>query len=87
MKSYVTLQEWHFCFHQFCGVPAVKPFWPSKPNVLGAPPPDGQTPSLGNLTWHSEFSQTEAHQAPLSMGILQERTQVWIAMPTSKGSS
>ena len=56
MKSYVTLQEWHFCFHQFCGVPEVKPLWPSKPNALGAPPPDGQTPSLGNLTWHSEFS-------------------------------
>ena len=51
-----TLQEWHFCFHQFCGVPAIKPLWPSKPNALGAPPPNGQTPRLGNLTWHLEFS-------------------------------
>ena len=28
-----------------------------------------------------------ARQVPLSMGILQVRTQEWIAMPSSKGSS
>ena len=28
-----------------------------------------------------------AHQAPLSMGILQARILEWIAMPSSKGSS
>lgn len=49
MKFYVTLQQWHFSFHQFCGVPAVKLLWPSKPNALGFTPPNGQTPRLG--TW------------------------------------
>ena len=33
------------------------------------------------LTW------TAAHQAPLSMGILQARIQEWVAMPSSRGSS
>ena len=28
-----------------------------------------------------------AHQAPLSMGILQERILEWVAMPSSRGSS
>ena len=30
---------------------------------------------------------TVAHQAPLSMGILQARILEWVAMPSSKGSS
>ena len=30
---------------------------------------------------------TVAHQAPLSMGILQGRILEWVAMPSSKGSS
>ena len=30
---------------------------------------------------------TVAHQAPLSMGILQARILKWIAMPSSRGSS
>ena len=30
---------------------------------------------------------TVAHQAPLSMGILQKRILEWVAMPTSRGSS
>ena len=30
---------------------------------------------------------TVAHQAPLSMGILQARTLEWVAMPSSRGSS
>ena len=30
---------------------------------------------------------TIAHQAPLSMGILQARTLEWVAIPSSKGSS
>ena len=30
---------------------------------------------------------TVAHQAPLSMGILQARTLDWVAMPSSRGSS
>ena len=25
-----TLQEWHFCSPQSCGVPTIKPCWPSK---------------------------------------------------------
>ena len=31
--------------------------------------------------------RTEAHQAPLSMGILQARILEWVAMPSSRGSS
>ena len=31
--------------------------------------------------------RTVAHQAPLSMGILQARTLEWVAMPSSRGSS
>ena len=31
--------------------------------------------------------QTVASQAPLSMEILQARTLVWVAMPSSRGSS
>ena len=30
---------------------------------------------------------TIAHQAPLSMGILQAKVPEWVAMPSSKGSS
>ena len=30
---------------------------------------------------------TAARQAPLSVGILQERLQEWVAMPSSRGSS
>ena len=30
---------------------------------------------------------TVAHQAPLSMGILQARTLEWVAVPSSRGSS
>ena len=30
---------------------------------------------------------TVAHQAPLSMGILQARILEWVAMPSSRGSS
>ena len=37
----------------------------------------------------SDFSTpwTVAHQAPLSMGILQARILEWVAMPSSRGSS
>ena len=31
--------------------------------------------------------RTAAHQAPLSMGILQARILEWVAMPSSRGSS
>ena len=30
---------------------------------------------------------TVTHQAPLSMGILQERILQWVALPSSRGSS
>ena len=36
---------------------------------------------------HSLVSDPIAHQAPLSMGILQARILEWIAMPSSRGSS
>ena len=44
------------------------------------------------LSWFSHFwfcvtLRTVAHQAPLSMGILQARILEWIAMPSSRGSS
>ena len=35
----------------------------------------------------SETSWTAAHQAPLSMGILQAGILGWVAMPSSRGSS
>ena len=35
----------------------------------------------------SATSSTVAHQAPLSMGILQARILEWVAMPSSRGSS
>ena len=35
-----TLQECSFCFPKSCGVPAIKPHWPPKPNAVGAPLPD-----------------------------------------------
>ena len=34
-------------FPQSCGAPALKPDLPSKPNGLGAPPPDAKTPQAG----------------------------------------
>ena len=37
--------------------------------------------------WLSETPWTVAHQAPLSMGILQARKLEWVAMPSSRGSS
>ena len=35
----------------------------------------------------SQTPWTVAHQAPLSIGILQARILEWVAMPSSKGSS
>ena len=37
--------------------------------------------------WHFATPWTVAHQAPLSMGILQARILEWVAMPSSRGSS
>ena len=45
-----TLQEWHFCFPHSCGVPKIKPHWPSEPNALGAPPHNARAPNWG--AWH-----------------------------------
>ena len=36
---------------------------------------------------HSVVSYSVAHQAPLSMGILQARLLEWVAIPSSRGSS
>ena len=36
---------------------------------------------------HSVVSDSVAHQAPLSMGVLQPRLLEWVAMPSSRGSS
>ena len=40
------------CLSQSRGAPALKPSWPSKPNVLGAPPPNarpsGWEPNMGS---------------------------------------
>ena len=43
-KTLCALQEWSFYFPQSCGVLAIKPHWPSKPNALGAPPPNARPP-------------------------------------------
>ena len=37
--------------------------------------------------WHFVTPWTVAHQAPLSMGILQARILEWVVMPSSSGSS
>ena len=42
-----TLKEWSFCFPQSCGIPVIKPHWPSKPDALGASPSDARPPGLG----------------------------------------
>ena len=42
------------CFPQSCGAPAIKPHWPSKPNYLGAPPPDDRPLHWG--AWHGAQS-------------------------------
>ena len=34
-----ALQEWSFCFPQSCEIHVFIPYWPSKPDSLGAPPP------------------------------------------------
>ena len=39
------------------------------------------------LTLCNPMNSSVAHQAPLSMGILQARTLEWVAMPSSRGSS
>ena len=44
-------------------------------------------PQLLNSVWLFATSQTVAHLAPLSMGILQARILEWVAMPSSRGSS
>ena len=43
--------------------------------------------SLVSRVWLFEISWTVAHQAPLSMGILQARILGRVAMPSSRGSS
>ena len=40
-----------------------------------------------SCVWLSVTPWAVAHQAPLSMGILQARIQGWVAMPSSRGSS
>ena len=42
---------------------------------------------LFSHVWLSGTPWTVAHQAPLSMGILQARILEWVAMPSSRGSS
>ena len=37
--------------------------------------------------WLFDTPWTAAHQAPLSLGILQARILEWVAMPSSRGSS
>ena len=45
------------------------------------------TLSRFSLAWLFATLWTAAHQAPLSMGILQARILEWVAMPSSRGSS
>ena len=40
-----------------------------------------------SLMSNSSTPWTVAHQAPLSMGWSQARTQEWVALPSSRGSS
>ena len=40
-------KEWSFCFSQSGGFPVIKSHWPSKPNTLGASPPDTRPPGWG----------------------------------------
>ena len=40
-----------------------------------------------SVLYNSATPWTVAHQAPLSMGILQARILEWVAMPSSRGSS
>ena len=42
---------------------------------------------LFSHVWLFVTPRTVAHQAPLSMGILQARILEWVAMPSSRGSS
>ena len=48
-ETLCIFQEWSFCFPKSCGSPAVKPFWPSKPDPPGTPPLAGP---LGWEAWH-----------------------------------
>ena len=41
---------------------------------------------LSHLASDFVTPRTVAHQAPLSLGILQARTLAWVAMPSSRGS-
>ena len=52
-----TLQEWSLCFPQSCGAPALKPHWPSKPNALGAPPPEARPPP----GWGAWYGSQNSH--------------------------
>ena len=47
----------------------------------------GYVVQLPSHVWLLATPWTVAHQAPLSMGILQARTLEWVAMPSSRGSS
>ena len=47
----------------------------------------GAVLTLSVISDSLQTPRTVAHQAPLSMGILQARTLDWVAMPSSRGSS
>ena len=49
-ETLVCLPRKESLFHWFCGSPGIKPCWPSKPNALGLPPPDGRPQGWG--AWH-----------------------------------
>ena len=65
-----VLQEWSFCLPQSCGIPVIKPHWPSKPDSLGAPPPVARPPGwelrtftpVGGL-WYNFSSLWVTHPA------------------------
>lgn len=51
-----SLQEWSFCFLQACGIPVIKPHWPSKADSLGVPLPVAGP--QGWEAWHGAHSFT-----------------------------
>ena len=50
-----SLPEWNFCFPEFCGIPGVKSYCPSKPDSLEAPPSIARPSGWGELSGAQNF--------------------------------
>ena len=74
-----TLQECSLHFPQSCGIPVIKPYWPSKPDSLRAPPPIARPPG-----WEAWCGAQKFHSSG-RVSVVQFLSSPWVAHPVGMG--